>query len=52
MRNAALFPLFLCALAIALVYLRWVLFTQWTCRKCSTPHIDCECKPAWLKMLL
>ena len=39
-------------IAVEIAHLRWILWTQWRCRKCSTPHIECECKPAWLKILL
>jgi hypothetical protein len=39
-------------IALELTHLRWILWTQWHCRKCSNPHIECECKPAWLKLLL
>jgi hypothetical protein len=39
-------------IALAVAHLRWIVWTQWRCRKCSTPHIECECKPAWLKILL
>jgi hypothetical protein len=39
-------------LAVEIAHLRWILWTQWRCRKCSTPHIECACKPTWLKILL
>lgn len=39
-------------LAVELAHLRWILWTQWHCRKCSAPHIECECKPTWVKILL
>jgi hypothetical protein len=47
-----LLPYFLCAGVVELAHLRWILLTQWKCRKCSTRHADCECKPQWLRMLL
>jgi hypothetical protein len=40
------------AFAIAFAHLRWIVWTQWHCHKCSAPHIECECKPAWVKILL
>lgn len=40
------------ALAVALAHLRWIVLTQWHCRKCSAAHLECECKPAWVKILL
>jgi hypothetical protein len=39
-------------LAIEIAHLRWVLWTQWRCRKCHVAHIECECKPGWVKILL
>jgi hypothetical protein len=39
-------------IALELAHLRWILWTQWHCRKCHASHIECECKPAWLKILL
>jgi hypothetical protein len=39
-------------LAVEIAHLRWILWTQWRCRKCSETHIECGCKPAWLKILL
>ena len=52
MRHPELLPAFAASLAVALAHLRWILWTQWCCRKCRTAHIECECKPAWLKILL
>jgi hypothetical protein len=49
-------PEFLAAIAagfaVALAHLRWIMLTQWTCRTCGTIHLDCECKPAWVRKLL
>jgi hypothetical protein len=39
-------------IALEIVHLRWILWTQWTCRRCGDAHIDCGCKPDWLKHLL
>ncbi len=52
MRHPELLPLFATALAIEVAHLRWVLLTQWRCRRCHVRHLDCDCKPAWMKMLL
>jgi hypothetical protein len=43
---------FAAAIAVALAHLRWIVLTQWTCRTCGTTHLECECKPAWVKKLL
>jgi hypothetical protein len=40
------------AIAIELAHLRWILLTQWKCRTCTESHLDCDCKPVWVKMLL
>ncbi len=43
----------ICAgIAVELAHLRWIVLTQWTCRTCSESHLQCECKPAWVKLLL
>jgi hypothetical protein len=52
MRHPELLPAFAAGFAVALAHLRWILLTQWTCRTCGATHIDCECKPAWVKKLL
>jgi hypothetical protein len=52
MRNTELLPAFAVGIAVALAYLRWVVLTQWRCRRCRDPHLHCECKPAWVKLLL
>lgn len=39
-------------IAVEIAHLRWILWTQWHCRKCKHAHIECECKPAWVKILL
>ena len=52
MRNPELLPAFAVGFAIALGHLRWIVLTQWTCRSCGTNHLNCECKPAWVKKLL
>ncbi|HZT92298.1 MAG TPA: hypothetical protein VFA05_09690 [Gaiellaceae bacterium] len=52
MRNAELAPAFCVALAVELAHLRWIVLTQWKCRTCREPHIDCACKPAWVRYFL
>ncbi|HZU20714.1 MAG TPA: hypothetical protein VE982_05820 [Gaiellaceae bacterium] len=52
MRNPELLPAFAAGFAVALAHLRWIMLTQWTCRSCGTNHLNCECKPAWVKKLL
>jgi hypothetical protein len=52
MRHPELLPAFCIAFAIELAHLRWILLTQWHCRGCGDSHLKCECKPAWLKLLL
>ena len=39
-------------IALEFAHLRWILWTQWHCRRCQETHLDCECKPAWVKLLL
>jgi len=51
-RHPELLPAFCLGIAVAAAHLRWVLLTQWRCRACGTPHLHCECKPAWVRMLL
>jgi hypothetical protein len=52
MRNPELLPAFAAAFAVALAHLRWIVLTQWKCRKCADDHLHCECKPVWVKILL
>jgi len=52
MRNPEYVPLICTLLAIEVAHLRWIIFTQWRCRRCASPHIDCGCKPNWIKRLL
>jgi hypothetical protein len=52
MRHAELLPAICAAIAIELAHLRWILLTQWKCRSCTESHINCGCKPVWVKMLL
>jgi len=52
MRHAELLPAFCAAIAVELAHLRWIVLTQWKCRACAASHLDCECKPMWLKLLL
>lgn len=52
MRNPELLPTYAIGIALAFAYLRWIMLTQWKCRSCQTPHLHCECKPAWVKKLL
>jgi hypothetical protein len=47
-----LLPAFCAALAIELAHLRWILLNRWSCRRCGDTHLHCECKPAWVKLLL
>jgi hypothetical protein len=51
-RNPELLPAFLIAIAVELAHLRWIVLTQWKCRSCRISHLECECKPAWVKYLL
>ena len=52
MRHPELLPAICGAIAIELAHLRWILLTQWKCRTCTESHLNCDCKPVWLKMLL
>jgi hypothetical protein len=52
MRHPELLLAFAAGLALALAHLRWIVLTQWTCRRCGDDHLHCECKPAWVKILL
>ena len=51
-RHTELLPAFCAAIAVELAHLRWILLTQWKCRGCGDTHLHCECKPAWVKILL
>ena len=51
-RHVELLPAFGAALAVELAHLRWIVLTQWKCRNCRASHLECECKPAWVKLLL
>jgi hypothetical protein len=52
MRHPELLPAFCAGFAAALAHLRWIVLTQWRCKSCGDPHLHCECKPAWVKLLL
>ncbi len=39
-------------LAIEVAHLRWIVLTRFECRQCGVSHLECECKPAWVKILL
>ena len=52
MENPQLALIICTLIAVEIAHLRWILWTQWHCRKCSEAHIACDCKPAWLKILL
>jgi hypothetical protein len=52
MRHAELLPAICAAIAVELAHLRWILLTQWKCRTCTESHINCDCKPVWVKLLL
>jgi hypothetical protein len=52
MRHPELLAAFCAAIAVELAHLRWIVLTQWKCGTCAESHLDCECKPLWLKLLL
>jgi len=52
MRHPELLPAFCAAIAVELAHLRWILLTQWKCRRCTEAHLRCECKPGWVRALL
>jgi hypothetical protein len=52
MNHPELLAAFCAAIAIELAHLRWVVLKKWHCRSCGDPHLHCECKPAWVKLLL
>jgi hypothetical protein len=52
MRHPELLPLFCAGIAIELAHLRYVLLTRWHCRHCERTHLECACKPDWVKLLL
>jgi hypothetical protein len=51
-RNTELLPAICIAIAVEIAHLRWIVLTQWKCRTCGAAHLHCECKPAWVKILL
>jgi len=52
MRHTELLPAICGAIAVELAHLRWILLNRWTCRSCKATHLHCDCKPAWVKILL
>jgi hypothetical protein len=52
MRNPELLPVFGLAIAVELAHLRWIVLTRWHCRSCKETHLECDCKPAWVRLLL
>lgn len=52
MRNPELALAICGGIAVALAHLRWIVLTQWKCRQCGAAHLHCDCKPAWVKILL
>jgi hypothetical protein len=52
MRHPELLPLFCTAIAIEVAHLRWILLKKWLCKSCQVAHIECDCKPGWVKKLL
>ena len=52
MNHPELLPAFAAGIAVALAHLRWIVLTQWSCSSCGDSHLHCECKPAWVKILL
>jgi len=52
MQHPELLPAICAAIAVEIAHLRWILLTQWKCRSCSENHLHCDCKPAWVKILL
>jgi hypothetical protein len=52
MTHPELLAAFCAAIAVELAHLRWIVLTQWKCRTCAESHIECDCKPVWLKLLL
>jgi hypothetical protein len=47
-----LLPAFCVAFAVEVAHLRFVILTRWHCRSCGEIHLDCDCKPVWLKLLI
>lgn len=52
MRHPELLPFFCVAFAVELAHLRYLLLTRRHCRTCGRTHLDCDCKPTWVKLLL
>ena len=52
MRHTELLPTICAAFAVELAHLRWIVLNRWHCRGCSATHLHCDCKPAWVKILL
>jgi len=51
-RNAELLPVFCIAIAVELAHLRYVILNRWHCRSCGETHLECGCKPSWVRLLL
>ena len=52
MRHPELLAAICGAIAVEIAHLRWIVLTRWLCRGCGHPHLECECKPTWVKLLL
>lgn len=52
MRNPELLPVFTLAIAVELAHLRYIVLTRWHCRECKQTHLECGCKPSWVRLLL
>jgi hypothetical protein len=52
MRHPELLAAICAAIAVEVAHLRWIVLTRWHCRSCGDPHLRCDCKPAWVKLLL
>jgi hypothetical protein len=52
MRHLELLPAFAAAFALCLTRLRWLALTKLRCRSCSETHLECGCKPVWVRLFL
>lgn len=43
MQHPALAVVICSLIALELIHLRWIWWTQWQCKRCGVPNKDCAC---------
>ncbi len=52
MQNLQLLPSYIAVFVASVARLRWLALTNLRCHGCAESHLECDCKPAWVKLLL